>query len=162
MGLETMALAAVAASAVGTGISFYGQHQQAEAAEATAAYNARLAKQQAGHEYEVAGENARRKARENARIIGLQRHAVAASGLTMSGTPLAMLGESVMTLQRDILDIGYEAAARGAALRSQAAVSTYEGKAAGGAARTAAWGGLIQGATSATSGFLTATGKIPS
>lgn len=159
MGLETIAIAAVAASAVGAGVSFYGQQQQAKAAEATADYNAQLARNQAAHETEAAAENARRKARENARIIGLQREAIAASGMASTGTPLALLGETVMSLERDLLDIGFDAASRGNALRSQAAMTEWEGKGTASAMRTAAWGGLVSGLTSAGSGYLTATGR---
>lgn len=145
-------------SAVGTGISVAGQQQAAKGAEYTAQYNADLARQQALHETDVANENARRKTRENARIMGLQNEAIAASGLAPSGTPLAILGESVMTLQRDILDMGYEAAARSTQLQSAATMGISEARNTAGAMRTAALGTRISGEASAAGGFLKAKG----
>lgn len=149
-----------AVSVVGTGVAVYGQQQQAKAAEYTAEYNANLATQQAEHETQVAYENARRKTRENARIIGLQREAIAASGLAPAGTPLAILGDTVMTLERDILDMGYEAASRAQQLRSGAEMALYEGRATAGALRMGSYATALTGATSATTGFLNATGRI--
>ena len=148
-----------AVSLVGTGVAVYGQLQQAQAAEYTAEYNADVARQQAVHETEVSNENARRKNRENAQIIGLQREAMSASGLAPAGTPLAILGESVMTLQRDILDIGYEAASRASQLRSGAEMALWEGKTTAGSLRTGAIASAITGAASATTGFLSASGR---
>lgn len=145
-------------SAIGTGMAVDAQHQQAKAVEYTADYNAEMERQQSLHETEVASENARRKARENAKIIGLQREAIAASGLAPAGTPLAILGETVTTLEREILDMGYEAAARARQLQSQAEMSLWEGRTTAGALRTASYGTAISGASSATTGFLGAKG----
>ena len=152
----TTAVVAVA----GTALTVYGQQQAANAAEDAANYNSDVALQQARHENEVAAENARRKARENAKIIGLQREAIAASGLAPAGTPLAILGESVMTLERDILDMGYEAAARARQLQSSAAMSRWEGSATASAASTAAIGTMISGLSSAGGGYFRAKGQI--
>lgn len=147
-----------AVSVIGTGVSVYGQQQAAKGAEYTAEYNAKLATQQAAHETEVSTENARRKTRENARIIGLQREAIAASGLAPSGTPLAILGDSVTTLQRDIMDMGYEAAARANQLHSAAAMSLTEGRNTATGLRTSSYATALSDVASATSGFLKAKG----
>jgi hypothetical protein len=155
----SFAIIGVVTAVAGTAVSVYGQQQQAQAAEDTAEYNSKLALQQAAHETEVATENARRKARENARVIGLQRQAISANGLAMSGTPLAILGDSVMTLERDILDMGYEAAARAAQLRGTAAMELWEGSATASALRTASVGTAISGISKAGESFLGATGR---
>jgi hypothetical protein len=147
-----------AVSVIGTGVSVYGQQQAAKGAEYTAEYNAKLATQQAAHETEVSTENARRKTRENAQLIGLQREAIAASGLAPSGTPLAILGDSVTTLQRDIMDMGYEAAARANQLHSAAAMSLTEGRNTATGLRTSSYATALSGVSSATSGFLKAKG----
>lgn len=174
MGLETAALAAVAVSAVGTGVAFYGQQQQAKAAEATARYNQQIAKQQAealraqaAQESEVTAENMRRKQAENARIIGLQREAIAASGLTPTGTPLAVLGETVMRLERDLMDLSFAANNRvrsyyaGAAnAENQGRLAYSQGMAEGSAMRTASYAGLLQGAASAATGYGDARGFL--
>lgn len=154
-----LTLAAVA-SVVGTGAAVYGQQQAAKAAEYTADYNKRLQLGQAKQETAVAAENARRKARENARIIGAQRAALAEAGLAMEGTPLAVLGETAATLQRDILDLGYTAASRSRSLMAGANLSAWQGRSQASAMRTNAISTGISGAASGTSGFLSASGRI--
>ena len=149
---------AAASSIAGAATSFIGARQQAQAAEQQANYNAQLARQQAEHESLVAAENARRKTRENARIIGSTKAAIAASGMAMTGTPLAILGETVMRLERDVLDLGFEAATRARALHSQAAMSEWEGRTTAGAYRTAGWANLAQGISSAAASYGQAQG----
>jgi hypothetical protein len=156
----SFAIIGVATAVAGTVITVAGQRQAANAAQDTANYNADLALEQARHENEVAAENARRKARENAKIIGLQREAIAVSGLAPAGTPLAILGETVSTLERDILDMGYEAAARARQLQSSAAMSRWEGSATASAATTAMVGTAISGVSSAGKGYFKAKGEI--
>jgi hypothetical protein len=158
MSMMYIGIAAVMVSAAGTAVSVNAQQEQAKAAEYTGEYNEELQRQQAIHETQVANKNARRKTRENAKIIGLQREAVAASGLAMAGTPLAILGESVMTLERDIMNMGYEAAARATQLRSGAEMSLWEGRTTAGAMRTAAVGTAISGVASAANRYFTAKG----
>jgi hypothetical protein len=148
-------------SAIGTGVSAYGQHQSANAAEATAKYNANLAEDEARRVGKVAAENARRKQRENARILGAQRAAIAQSGFAMEGSPLAVLGESAMTLQRDILDMGYDAANRSRALQAQAGMSLWEGASQASAMRVSAAGSTASGLGNAGLGYLSATGRSP-
>ena len=160
MSFAVIGITSTVVAAVGTGVAVHGQQQQAKAAEYTADYNADIARQQALHETEIANENARRKTRESAKIIGLQREAMAASGLAAAGTPLAILGESVMTLERDILDMGYEAAARANQLRSSAEMALWEGKTTADALRTASYATALSGAADATTGFLGARGSI--
>ncbi len=154
----SMAIIGITVSLVGTGVAFYGQQQAAKGAEYTAEYNAELATQQAGYETEVSMENARRKARENAQIIGLQRAAIAASGMSPEGTPLAILGDSVTTLQRDIMDMGHESAMRANQLHSQAAMALTEGANTATGLRTQSYATALSGVASATSGFLQAKG----
>jgi hypothetical protein len=161
MSFAITAIAAAGASIAGTAISFIGQRNAATAANQTAKYNAQIQRSQAVQETEVAKENARRKQRENSQIIGRQRAMLAQSGLAMEGTPLAVLGETAMTLQRDILDLGYDAATRARALKAGASMSIWEGKQQASAMKTASVGTAISGVTSATTGYLTATGKIP-
>lgn len=162
MSFAITAAAAAAATVAGTAISFIGQRNAATAANQTAKYNAQIQRSQAMQETEVAKENARRKQRESARIIGQQRAIIAQSGMAMEGTPLAVLGETAMTLQRDIMDIGYTAETRARALRAGASMSIWEGKQQSSAMRTNATATAISGVASATTGYLTATGKIKS
>jgi hypothetical protein len=65
--------ASAAASLVGTGMSFFGERQQAAAAQQAASYNAKIAKGQAAQEGLAAEENARRRQTANAQAIAAQR-----------------------------------------------------------------------------------------
>lgn len=154
----SFAIIGVSATVIGAGVAIYGQQQSAAAAEDVASYNSQVALQQAQHETEVATENARRKTRENAQIIGLQREAIAASGLAPAGTPLAVLGEAVTVLERDVMDMGYEAAARARALQSSAAMGRYEGASTASAMRTQSIATGISGVGGAASSFIKAKG----
>lgn len=146
---STLLIAAAVASAVGTGVSVYGQRQAATAAENIGKYNSKLQRDQAVQTNLANAENARRKTRDNARVLGAQRAALAQSGLSMEGTPLAVLGETAMTLQRDILDMGYNAATKARALQAGANLSLYEGKSQASALRTSAVATGFNGVSSA-------------
>jgi hypothetical protein len=155
-----MALSAVA-TGVGTFMAYRGQQAAADAAQKTADYNAQLQRTQAGQEMEVAEENARRKARENARLLGRQRAVVAQSGLAMEGTPLAILGETATMLQRDIMDMGYSAQQRVRALQAGANMSLWEGRNQASALRTKALTTGLEGVASISQGFLNYENKLP-
>jgi hypothetical protein len=143
---------------VGTGVSIYGQRQAASAAEATGKYNAKLQRDQAVQTNLANAENARRKTRDNARVLGAQRAALAQTGLSMEGTPLAVLGETAMTLQRDILDMGYDAATKARSLQAGANLSLYEGKSQASALKTSSVATGLSGVSSAAMGYGEAKG----
>lgn len=154
---------AVGVSAVATGIGTYmsvqGQRAAAAQAESTAKYNARIQRDQAMQENAAAAENARRKARENARIIGRQRAIIAQSGLAMEGTPLAVLGETASMLQRDILDMGYDAQNKVNSLQAGANMSLWQGKNQASALRTQSLTTGLAGVAGMANGYLSASGK---
>ena len=150
---------AVGAAVIGTAVSVKGQMDAAKAAENTGKYNAEVQRNEASRQTDVAAENARRKERENAGIIGRQRAALAESGMSMEGTPLAILGETSTLLSRDILDIGYEAANKTRALQSAANMSIWEGSTQASVMRTQAVATGIKGIGSAAGDYKSATGK---
>jgi hypothetical protein len=153
-----LAAAAAVASIVGTGVAVYGQQQAAKAAEATGRYNAELARNQAAQETSVAAENARRKARDNARYIGAQRAALAKAGLSMEGTPLAVLGETASALERDIMDLGFDAANKSRSLLAGANLSIWKGNQEASAMRIDGASTALRGFATTASGFTKATG----
>lgn len=159
----TTVLAAIStvATGVGTYISMQGQKNAAIGVEKTAKYNAKIQRDQGMRENEAAAENVRRKTRENARILGRQRAAIAQSGLAMEGTPLAMLGETSSMLQRDILDMGYDAQNRVNSLQSSASMGLWAGKNQANALRTDALTTGLAGVATASSGLLNSTGWQP-
>ena len=125
----------------------------AKAAEKTAAYNANEKRKQAVQEMAVAGENARRKQGENQRLLAQLRSASAASGMTMEGSPLAVFGDTALQLERDILDLSFDAENRRRALLAGAALDETEGANQASALRTQ---GLASAAGTVASGAVSA------
>ncbi len=160
--MSYFAIGALVITAIGTGISVYGSMQAADAAEGAAAAEANEKRLQARKEQETAAENARRAEQEKARLIASQRASLAASGLAMEGTPLAVLGETARTLELDILDIGHQAAMQSRALRAGARVAEYEGAATATAIRTEAAGNALSSMGSAATNYGNSTGRIKS
>jgi rubrerythrin len=154
------AITSAVIAGAGVAMSFYGQHQQAKAAESTARYNASIQRDQATRENMVNAENLRRKTRENNRLLAQVRANTAAKGLSNVGTPLAVLGETAFQLEREINDLSYEASTRYQSLAQGAKMSIWEGQQTSSAIKTAATAGLLKGAGSTTTGYLQATGKI--
>lgn len=156
--------AAIAAgtAVVGTGVAAYGQRQQAQAAKTASKYNAKQSRLQAGYEAIAASENARRQQDYNRRVIGQQRAAMAQSGMAPTGTPLVQLGDTASSLQMEILDIGHAASLRSRSLIAGADMGLYEGQQQADALNLSSWGTLASGLSSASSGYLTASGNLPS
>jgi len=145
---------------VGAAATFYGQQQQAKAAEATAKYNASIQRDQAARENQVAAENLRRKTRENNARLAQVRASTASKGLAMEGSPLAVLGESSFMLEREINDISYQASAQYQATAQGAKMTLWEGKQTASAIRTNSYTSLAGNLASAGSGYLTSSGKV--
>lgn len=158
--MSWIAVGVAVVSVVGAGVSYVGQQQAADAAEQTAAYNARLQREQAAQDSQVAAENARRKEDENNRYLAAQRAALAANGLALEGTPLAVLGETSTTLERDILDMGFDAQNRQRQFIASANLSIFEGQSQAGALRTQSYGTLISGVASAVGSYGKASGSF--
>ena len=99
MGLETLAVMAIAG---GGGMMAYGHYQQGRAAKAEGAaqnklyqYNARVNEAQAKEAQTKALYEANLHRRKTRSLIGRQRAGMAASGLSLSeGSPLALLAET--------------------------------------------------------------------
>ncbi len=147
-------------TALSTGISVYGSMKAADAAEGAAAAEANEKRMQARKESETAAENARRAEQEKTRLLASQRASLAASGLSMEGTPLAVLGDTSTTLELDILDIGHQAAMQRRALMAGARVAEFEGAATASSLRTQAAADGVSGVASAASGYGSAKGYL--
>lgn len=136
--LIALAATSVAASAAGAGLSFYGQQQQAAAAERMGRYNAAVQEQQflmqaamasaqadaqrragminaaemenqALRVEQEARERARRMREENERMLGAQRARFGKAGVTSAGSPLAVMAESAGLMELGVGDELYKA-----------------------------------------------------
>lgn len=129
---------AIAASLASAGMAFYGQQQQAAAAQRLAQYNYAVQEQQmrmqanmqkiAAEQQYAAGmqnarlmeneglrveqearERARRMRQENERIAGSQRARFGKAGVTSAGSPLAVMAESAGLMELAVSDELYKA-----------------------------------------------------
>lgn len=139
-GLDIIAIAAITAavaSAASAGIAYYGQQQQAAAAERMANYNYAVQKQQMemqatmqrmqaeqqqqvgernaqGMEQEAlrveqeARERARRMREQNERMLGAQRAQYGKAGVTSEGSPLSIMAESAGLMELGVADELYK------------------------------------------------------
>jgi len=133
-----MASTAIAATLASAGVSYYGQQQQAAAAERMASYNYAVQKQQMemqatmarmqAEQQEQAGlqnasimeneaarvelearERAKRMRTENERMLGAQRAAFGKAGVTSEGSPLTIMAESAGLMELAVSDELYRA-----------------------------------------------------
>jgi hypothetical protein len=137
--------AILVAAAVGTAVTAYGQYQAGQAQERALNYqaavqerNAQIAKQNA--EYDAQRQESRLR-----RAIGSQRAAVLASGIQMEGTALELQQDTVQQAEMDRLAILYGGETNYQNARSEAELSRMQGKAAGQAGTTAAFGTVLGG-----------------
>jgi hypothetical protein len=145
------AVTAIAVTVVATGVSVYGQVQQAQTAKAMGKYNAKVAEQQALQTEMDAAENIRRKRRENRRLLATQRSRYAKAGVLEEGTPLELLAETAGNLEMETLDYDRQQRMAAAGLRAQGAADLALGSNQARAAYIGAGASLLQGTASAAS-----------
>lgn len=154
--LTTLAIASLAASAVGTGVSMYGQRQAAKTAASVGDYNAKISQMTGDYNAAVSEQNAkqvadtseynakvleaqalqgemdsreniRRKRLENARYQSTQRSRFAASGVTDEGSPLIVMAETAALLEMDAQEVNRQAQINAARIRAGAAEERRQG-----------------------------------
>ena len=147
------ALSAVA----GAGLSFYGQQQQAQAAQRMAqynyavqksqmemqnqmaaqgaqaqaavfGYNATVAQNEANRTELEARERARRMRSENERMLGLQRASYGKANVTSEGSPLMVMAETAGLGELAVADELYKADSQRSGLFTQAALEQFKGR----------------------------------
>lgn len=146
-----------AATVISAGVTIYGQEQQKKAVEAQADYNEEVAKNEALQENALAAENARRVQKEKTRTIAALRASMAANGIGMEGTPLAVLGDVATDFEQEIADIGYGAANKRMALLSSAKLGQWQADNQKSALTISQAGTAVGAVGKATSGYLTNT-----
>jgi len=119
-------IAAVAAVA-GTGVAVYSSSQQAKAAKATAAFNAKVLENEAAARADERAEMTRRERIKSRRLKGRQRTMIAKAGVTESGSPLELMAETAGELELGVLDINRDMQAKQNRLTNKAAITRFEG-----------------------------------
>lgn len=160
-----MAALSAVLTVVSGAFSAIGAIQQANAAQASAEYNAKVAErnrviadQNRQLAIQTAEIDASDKRRENARTLSTIRAAYGKSGLEMAGSPLDVMEDSALELELDTQRIAYEGRARGreGAIQMQefserATLSRMEGRSAKSAGILSAFGYLAGSAGTALS-----------
>jgi hypothetical protein len=161
VGTETLAIASIASSVLGTGISVMGQMQQAEAAANAANYQAAVARNnqilanQRAAQIDAEGKIAADKKRQDAaRLAGRQRAVLAGNGVLVDvGSALDITSDTAAYGELDALNTkynydnqAYNARAQGVNFGSEAAMADY--RASSSDATLAVAGSLLSGAGS--------------
>lgn len=147
MGLGAVGIIGSLAS---TGLSIYGQMQQAKAAEQAAEYNNKLAQNEATNQELQTSEAIKRQRQNNRSALAEIRTRLAGSGLQAdTGTPLTVIGEAAGRMEIDIADAARRSAMQAESLRAQGRMGLWEADQQASASRLNMLATGIQGATSA-------------
>lgn len=150
MGLEVAAIAGLAVSLAGTGLSAYSSYQQGKSQEAMAKRNSAIASNAAANEAAVAAENASRQRNQNRRQLSAIRARMAGGGTQIGmGSNLDTQAAAASELELQAMDLFRAGGARANHYQNQAAIGAWEGGQYGQAGTIGAIGSLIGGAGSA-------------
>jgi hypothetical protein len=135
-------------AAAGGVMQAMGAIQQGNAAEAAGDYNAQIAEQNAILARQQAAEEERRFRVESTKRLGAMRAAYSASGVTLEGSPMDVLEESMRISELDALTIRQGGRASEAAYRQEAQLSRMQGRAGQQAGQLSAAAELLRGGSS--------------
>lgn len=141
----TLLHAAVALMAVGTLSSAAAAQRQGEAAAQAAAFNSQVAKRNATLAIQQSQQDAEAQRRLAYKKIGGAVAAYGASGVTLEGSPLDVLEESVRNAEQDRQTILYKGQLRAMGYESDAALYEFSGENARATGNETATGILLSG-----------------
>ena len=145
-----LAVAAIAMSVVGAGVSAYGAVKQGQDAKAAADYNADAQRKTAISVENQGAQQAADKRQQMRRVEASQIAAGAANGLrTDTGTALNLAGETAAFGELDALRITNNAARSAWGYQTQASLDEWQGKQAQTAGYLKGAGSLLSGASNA-------------
>lgn len=120
MATGALAIAGLAISAIGTGVSYMGMRQQQQAQASAMKANAKVQEQNA-HQAELeAHERIRRTRRQNKKALARQRQAYADAGVLEEGTPLTVAADTSAMMELEAQDQLYSGQRQAGAFRTQA------------------------------------------
>lgn len=135
---------ALAAAAVGGGVSAYGQYQAGQNAQAAGKYNARLAENQA-LQAQYAGQAAAQAQRDRTRrVLGLQRSLTAGSGVEEAGSPLLTMMDTATQGELEAQKAQYTGQVQADNEMAKAAYSRWQGRTAASNANVGVGATLLQ------------------
>jgi hypothetical protein len=145
----------LATTAIGAGVTAYGQRQAGKAREQAAKYNAKVAENQAIQEGMNARERARRLRMKHRRIKASQRVRTAKSGILATGSALEVMAETATNMEMELSDLRWQSDIKQADYQAQAGMSLWEGRQARRAGNIAAGASLLSGAAKGAGTYYT-------
>lgn len=123
----SLTLAASLAAVAAAGVSAVGAIQSGEAQKKAGAYNAQVAENNAAQAQQAAAFNEAQQRTRSARVLGAERAAQGASGVTVEGSPLEVLAQTAQESELDALSIRYGGDVAAARARSEATLARFQG-----------------------------------
>ncbi|MBX3740217.1 MAG: hypothetical protein KF712_04455 [Akkermansiaceae bacterium] len=146
MGTAVLALASLATTAVSTGISFYGQKQQARSQRYAAEYNAKVAENEARNiQLQSAEDQKRMRQQSRRKQADLRNHLAGGGTLTTTGTTVDLLAENSANMDLGIRDAAHASRIQADSYYSKADMMRWEGRHLQRAANISAYGSLFSG-----------------
>tara|TARA_R100001510_G_scaffold52149_1_gene52610 strand:+ start:3094 stop:3546 length:453 start_codon:yes stop_codon:yes gene_type:complete len=136
----------IAAAAVGASgfLSFKGNKASARAAQQVADYNAKLREQEAVLLAKAKADEEAQLRKNSERLIATQKVATAASGITMSGSPMLALADTYFATEKDALRIQFASEIEQTKAIADATLIKAEGNARASAFKTKAYATLLE------------------
>jgi hypothetical protein len=143
---------------VSAAVAAYGAYQQGQSAKKAAAFNAQVANQNAVAARQQSAAEMAQHDRETYMRLGSIRAAQGASGGTMEGSALDVLGDTASQAELEKQNIKYRGEMQARGFGNTATLERFQGKAAARAGTLKAGSELIGGAASAYGSSLNRTG----
>ena len=140
--MDPVTIAAVAAGGSGF-LSYKGNMAAARAAKQVADYNAQVREQEAILLARAKADEEAQLRTQSERLVGQQRVATAASGITMSGSPMQALADTYFATEKDALRIQYASEIEQTKAIADATLIRAEGSARKSALKTQAYSSLL-------------------
>jgi hypothetical protein len=114
-------------SAAGGILSAYGQVKAGEGAQRAYEFNANQADQNARQAELIAAQEERQTRIIGKKAIGSMVAAYGASGVSLEGSPMDVLAESLAQTELDALNVRYSGQSKAINLRNEARINRYQG-----------------------------------
>lgn len=144
--MDPVTIAAVAAGGSGF-LSYKGNMAAARAAKQVADYNAEVREQEAILLARAKADEEAQLRTQSERLVGQQKVATAASGITMSGSPMQALADTYFATEKDALRIQYASEIEQTKAIADATLIRAEGSARKSALKTQAYTSLLSSAS---------------
>ena len=119
---QALPLIALAATAIGTGVSVVGSVMQGKREAEAAKAQAKLSSFQADAEIKRGDREEEIMRQEAAKLVGQQRAAYAAAGVRLTGSPLLVMAQTIQDSEKDISLLQEETDARALSYRMQSRI----------------------------------------